>query len=323
MQGRKVALFNLFRTDANNGESGVPRNLSGILNGYSIEVTPRTARKIGCFTNLLPSGTRVYIAHIHGTAIEDMVTTARRLRDEGYSVMPHIPARSISNSTMLKDWIRRYRDEAGVDQALLLAGGLAHAQGHFHSSIDLLETGLFEKYGFRRLHVAGHPEGNRDIDPDGVSVRADNALVWKQAFSQRTSVDMAIVTQFFFDAKPVIRWAERLQALGIKLPIHVGVAGPTKLQTLIKYAVACGVGPSLKVLQKRALDVRKLMLPYEPNEIISDLAAYQRTHLHSAIERIHIFPLGGVEASAEWVNMHNKAAKEARTEEAWRYALMP
>ena len=77
---------------------------------------------------------------------------------------------------------------------------------------------------------------------------------------------MALATQFAFDAKPIIAWAEDLKAAGITLPIHIGIAGPAKLQTLIKFAIACGVGPSLKVLQKRAMDVTKLLLPYEPTE---------------------------------------------------------
>jgi methylenetetrahydrofolate reductase (NADPH) len=284
-------------------------SLHGILHGYSIETTPRTAKKVARFADLLPPGTRVYIAHIDGTPIADMVATARRLRDEGFPVMPHFPARMIRNAAALEEWIRRYRGEAGTDQALLLAGSVASPVGDFHSSIQLIETGLFDKYGFRRLHVAGHPEGNRDIDPDGTTARVDEALIWKQSFSKRTNAEMAIVTQFFFDAKPVIDWAERLQSLGVTLPIHVGVTGPTKLQTLIKYAVTCGVGPSLKVLQKRALDITRLLLPYEPVEVLSELAAYLQTHPESRIEQVHIFPLGGIKVSAAWANERCAASK--------------
>jgi methylenetetrahydrofolate reductase (NADPH) len=286
-------------------------NLADIVGGYSIEVTPRTAAKVARFGDLLPGGTRVYIAHIHGTPISDMVATAKRLRIEGYPVMPHIAARSISDAAMLEDWIRQYRDEAGVDQALLLAGGLARPEGRFESSIQLMETGLFDKYGFRRLHVAGHPEGNRDIDPDGSTARADEALAWKQSFMRRANVEMAIVTQFFFDAEPVIRWTERLQRLGVTMPVHIGIAGPTKLQTLIKYAISCGVGASLKVLQKRAMDVTKLMVPYEPREVVSALAAYRKTHPKSSIAQVHFFPLGGIKAAAQWANAQSDAAGTA------------
>lgn len=306
-----MALVDFWKKQAETTIGAGGGDVGTILSGYSIEVMPRTAAKVERFADLLPRGTRVYIAHIEGTPIADMVTTARRLRDEGYAAMPHVPARIIKDTATLEDWVRQYRDEAGVEEALLLAGGPREPHGDLHNAMQLLETGLFDKHGFRRLHVAGHPEGNRDIDPDGSTRQADEALVWKQSFSERTDADMAIVTQFFFDAKPVIRWSERLRALGITLPIHVGVAGPTKLQTLIKFAIACGVGPSLKVLQKRAMDFTKLMLPYEPLDVLGELAAYREAHPDSAIEQVHIFPLGGITASAKWANMQSNAVAEA------------
>ena len=188
--------------------------------------------------------------------------------------MPHFPARIIKDRDA-GNWIARYQGEAGVKQALLLAGGVSQPAWRIHSSMQLLETGLFDKAGFTRLHVAGHPEGNRDIDPDGGDAAVMEALRWKQAFAERTDAQMAIATQFAFEAAPIIAWADRLKAEGIDLPIHIGIAGPAKLQTLIKFAIACGVGPSLKVLQKRAKDVTKLLMPFEPTEILNDLAAHK------------------------------------------------
>ncbi len=158
-------------------------SLAELLDGFSIEVMPRTAGKVDNFKELLPAATRVYIAHIDGTPIEEMVQTARRLHEDGFSVMPHFPARIIKDKATLEDWITRYQVEAGVEQALLLAGGVDKPHGDFHSSIQLIESGLFDRHGFKRLHVAGHPEGNRDIDKDGSGKRVDEALHWKQDFS--------------------------------------------------------------------------------------------------------------------------------------------
>lgn len=283
-------------------------DLEAFLKGYSIEVMPRTAEKVDDFKALLAPGTRVYIAHIDGTPIEDMVATARRLSEDGFPVMPHFPARIINDEAILADWIARYQGEAGVDQALLLAGGVSAPQGDFHSSMQLLETGLFDKAGFKRLHVAGHPEGNRDIDPNGGMKNVEDALRWKQAFSERTDAKMALATQFAFDADPIIKWVEDLSAAGITLPVHIGIAGPAKLQTLIKFAIACGVGPSLKVLQKRAMDVSKLLLPYEPTDVLTKLAAHKANHPDFNIEQVHFFPLGGIKSNATWAIENGGAA---------------
>ncbi|AVO39857.1 5,10-methylenetetrahydrofolate reductase [Pukyongiella litopenaei] len=298
-----MALLNFRKRDAAGAEPGagaINPQVSAFLRNYSIEVMPRTADKVEDFRALLPEGTRVYIAHIEGTPIDDMVRTARRLAGDGFSVMPHFPARIIRDRATLADWIARYQGEAGVDQALLLAGGVADPAGAFDSSMQLLETGLFDKAGFKRLHVAGHPEGNRDIDPDGGMKNVEQALRWKQDFSDRTDAQMAIATQFAFDARPIIAWADGLRDAGITLPIHIGIAGPAKLQTLIRFAIACGVGPSLRVLQKRAMDVTKLLLPYEPTEVITELAAHKAAHPDFNIEQVHFFPLGGIKTNAGW-----------------------
>ena len=279
--------------------------IAAFLRDYSIEVMPRTAEKIADFRDLLPAGTRVYIAHIDGTPIDDMVATARRLALDGFQIMPHFPARIIKDRATLADWIARYQGEAGVDQALLLAGGVAQPQGDFHSSMQLMESGCFSD--FKHLHVAGHPEGNRDIDPDGSDTQVMAALRWKQRFSETTDAQMALATQFAFEADPIIAWADALRDAGITIPIHIGVAGPAKLQTLIKFAMACGVGPSLRVLQKRAMDVTKLLLPYEPTEVVTALAAHKAAHPDSLIARAHFFPLGGITANAQWATEHGAA----------------
>ncbi len=297
-----MALFN-FRRDAAPASSAA--ELEAFLQGYSIEVMPRTAEKVEDFRAILPKGTRVYVAHIEGTPIEDMVATAKRIAGEGFDVMPHFPARIIKDKATLADWIARYQGEANVRQALLLAGGVTTPHGDYHSSMQLLESGLFG--GFDRLHVAGHPEGNKDIDKDGDAVIMQ-ALAWKQAFANTSDAKFAIATQFCFEADPVIAWANKLAESGISMPIHIGIAGPAKLQTLIKFAIACGVGPSLRVLQKRAMDVTKLLLPYEPTEVAGALAAHKAATPGFNIEQVHFFPLGGIKTNAQWVTDNGGAA---------------
>ena len=286
-------------------------DLAAFLQGFSIEVMPRTAEKIEDFRAILPEGTRVYVAHIEGTPIEDMVATAKRIAGEGFPVMPHFPARGIASKDQLSDWIARYQGEAGIDQALLLAGGYDKPTGDFDNSMELLETGLFDAAGFKRLHVAGHPEGNKDIDPNGGMKNVEDALRWKQAFSERTDAQMALATQFAFDPDPIIKWVDDLGKAGITLPVHIGIAGPAKLQTLIKFAIACGVGPSLKVLQKRAMDVSKLLLPYEPTDVLPKLAAHKAANPDFTITQVHFFPLGGIKKTAEYCDEHGRPAGQA------------
>lgn len=275
--------------------------VKNFLDGFSLEVTPRAASKIDNFADLIPKGTLIYIAHIEGTPIEDMTSTAKKINEQGFQPMPHFPARIIKDKNVLQDWISRYQNEADVKNALLIAGGANKPYGDYDSSIQLIESELFDKANFQNLHIAGHPEGSTDIDPDGTTKNVDEALSWKNEFSKRTDAEMAITTQFCFDSKTVIEWANSIKNNGIDIPIHIGIAGPAKLQTLIKYSIECGVGASIKILQKRALDLTKLLLPYKPTSIIRELAEYKSINSDFNIEKVHFFPLGGIKQVSKFV----------------------
>jgi methylenetetrahydrofolate reductase (NADPH) len=271
------------------------------LDGFSVEVTPKAASKIENFEDYIPSGTLVYIAHIEGTPIEEMVETAKKINDQGFCAMPHFPARIIKDKNVLEDWISRYKNEANVSNALLIAGGANKPYGQYDSSIQLIESELFDKADFNNLHIAGHPEGSMDIDPDGSTTNVDQALSWKNEFSKRTDANMAITTQFSFDANSVISWANNIKEAGIDIPVHIGIAGPAKLQTLLRYSIECGVGASIKIIQKRAKDLTKLLLPYKPTNIITELATYKANNPSFNIEKVHFFPLGGIKQVSDFV----------------------
>lgn len=275
--------------------------VKNFLNGYSIEVTPNAAAKIENFAEVLPANTRIYIAHIEGTPFDEMLTTAKKITNEGFIPMPHFPARIIEDKDMLESWLSQYSGEANVKEALLIAGGSKEPAGEYDSSIQIIETELFDKYSFKRLHVAGHPEGNKDIDKDSTHTNVNKALSWKNEYAKRTDAQIAIATQFCFDSGAIIHWANSLIDMNIDLPVHIGIAGPAKLQTLIRYSIECGVGASMKVLQKRAKDITKLLLPYEPTSVISELAEYKSQNPNFNIEKVHFFPLGGTKTTANWV----------------------
>lgn len=275
--------------------------IKNFLDGFSVEVTPKAASKIENFEDYIPSGTLVYIAHIEGTPIEEMVATAKKINDQGFSAMPHFPARIIKDKNVLEDWISRYKNEANVSNALLIAGGANKPYGEYDSSIQLIESELFDKADFNNLHIAGHPEGSIDIDPDGSSNNVDQALSWKNEFSKRTDANMAITTQFSFDAGSVISWANNIKESGIDIPVHIGIAGPAKLQTLLRYSIECGVGASIKIIQKRAKDLTKLLLPYKPTNIITELAIHKANNPSFNIEKVHFFPLGGIKQVSDFV----------------------
>ena len=57
----------------------------------------------------------------------------------------------------------------------------------------------------------------------------------------------------------------------------------------------------MKVLKKRARDISKLLVPYEPTEVLQQLNDILTSQPDSQIRGIHFFPLGGIKATSKWI----------------------
>ncbi len=272
------------------------RHIIDLLAGFSIETTPGAAAKTGSYRALLAPGATVNVTFLAGTDFADTMATVKRLKGEGLRPVPHITARGTPGRAVLAEWLERMRGEAGIDEVLLIAGGQDRPLGAFDSTMQLLETGLFEDHGIRRIGVAGHPEGSPDFS-DEVAMQA---LLDKNAYARQTGCEMYIATQFVFDAKPVIEWDRRIRAAGNTLPIHIGVPGLATIKTLLAHARICGIGPSVRVLTRRAGSLAKLLSLRAPDRLVADLAAWKAQDPECGIARVHIYPLGGMRKTAAW-----------------------
>ncbi len=267
-----------------------------LIQSASIETTPKGAKKIGDFQEYLPENTPIYITFLPGSDFADTVETALTLKSQNMIPIPHIAARSLPSKVALELALESLQ-KVNITEALLIGGGVAKAVGPFAASIDVLETGLLEKYGIQRLGIAGHPEGSPDISPADVL----SALHLKSAYAAQSPIDFYITTQFCFEAEPLILWQENLKIAGITLPVKIGVPGVATIKTLVKYAVECGIGTSMRVVTNRAKDISKLMTPFPPDLLIQNLADHIAQDDTSLIKGIHLYPLGGLAKTALWM----------------------
>ena len=263
---------------------------------FTIETTPGSAAKIPNYRALIKEGTTVAVTFLPGSDFADTVSTAKRLKAEGFKPAPHFAARSIPSKAAFEDYLVRLQGEVGISEVVALGGAVPKPLGPFESSMQLLETGLFDKHGIKKIGVAGHPEGSPDISDKLIA----EALAWKNAFAQRTGAELYIATQFCFEAAPLIAWDKAIQAEGNKLPIHIGVPGLATLKTLLGHAKACGIGNSMRLLTKQAMNVAKLLVVNTPDELVRDLAHYKATDPKCGIRKVHMYPLGGMKKSAAW-----------------------
>ena len=272
------------------------RQIVDLMQDFTVETTPGSAAKIADYRDHLRPGARVAVTFLPGSDFADTVATATRLREEGFEPLPHFAARSIPSRAALEDYLKTLKDAVDLRHVVTLAGAVDSPLGPFESSMDILETGLFDRYGIETIGVAGHPEGSPDISPEGLS----QALAWKNAFAERSDASLYIATQFCFEAAPIIAWDKAIQEAGNRLPIHIGIPGLATIKTLINHAKACGVGPSMRFLTRQARNVTRLMTVNAPDKLLLDLARYKALDPDCGIARVHVYPLGGLRRSAAW-----------------------
>ena len=267
--------------------------------GASIEATPTQVLEKVDLAGLFPVNTRVYLTDLGTDDSARLVKASRTLQDYGYVAVPHMAARRFSSWPAFEARIKALAMDAGVSEALVIAGSPEFQAGPISSSMDVLRSGWFDRLGFRRIGVAGHPEGSRDIAPGAL----DAALQQKNDFARNdTDAELYLVTQFGFDARRFIDWAKRISAEGNRLPIHIGVSGPAKITTLLKYAAACGVGESLGFLKKRAGAVTALATGHSPESVVQPLERHWASDPAGPIRQMHVFPFGGLKTASRWLH---------------------
>jgi methylenetetrahydrofolate reductase (NADPH) len=263
----------------------------------STEISTHDEELLPALVNKLPAETTVYVAHTPKATLDDVVRVAAKAQSLGFRASPHIVARRLESERALRTALGELK-EAGVEQILLVAGDREQPVGKFTSTLEVIDTGATVDAGIMSLGVAGHPEGHRHVGPTVLA----SALKHKQAFAERTGSKVHIVTQFGFNPEAVCAWASHLLEQGITLPVHVGIAGPTPLQKLIKFAMACGVGASLGSLMKNMSAMSNLArMKTGPDEMMTGLLRGCAGSASTRIVRPHFYAFGGVVATATWL----------------------
>ena len=266
------------------------------MRGFTAETTPGAAAKIADYRAHLAPGTTVYVTFLPGADFAETVSVSARLRGEGFEPVPHLAARSLPSERFLDEQLARLSGEAGVTHVLAIGGSTASPLGPFSNSMQVMETGLLDRHGIRRIGVAGHPEGSPDIPDHAITA----AIAWKNAFAERTDADLYIVTQFCFEAVPIIDWDRRLRTEGNRLPVRIGIPGIATFKSLLAHAKACGVGPSMAFLSRQARSLRKLLTVSTPDRLVAALADFRAMEPDCTVEGVHMYPLGGLRKTADW-----------------------
>jgi len=240
---------------------------------FSLEITMKTD------LSELPKVKDVYITMLPGNDYREVANKATELAKSGFNPVPHFPARSIKNQNELEDFVKRCKD-GGVKQALVI-GGSALPIGDFHCSLQILETGLFEGW---KIGIAGHPEGSPDISDKDL----EKAMIDKKPYADY------IITQWLLDVRTIAKFISKQT-----IPVHVGITGPLKISSLLKFANIVGAKNSINFLKSNVTKALDLLKPRDPKDIIEKLK--------DSTDSFHIYTFGGLKETNKWLTENNYA----------------
>lgn len=299
------------------GAERLKSGIVGLVRQALTEITVGDDALVPSLAAQLPVGSCVHVAHTPKASLDQVVHLSLAVQRAGLLACPHIVARRIVSLSALRSALRELT-RSGVEQILLVAGDSDKPLGVFASTLEILDSGVTVNSGIRVIGVAGHPEGHRVIGSEALW----QALAQKQAFGERTGTAIHIVTQFSFNPDAIFAWERELTAHGIRLPVRVGIAGPTPLLKLLQFAVRCGVGTSLRTAAHTLSSLSSVShLATTPDQHLLGLARAHDAGRSQQLVAPHFFAFGGTLKTAQW--QHRLAAGDFELDAARNALLLP
>jgi methylenetetrahydrofolate reductase (NADPH) len=278
-------------------------NLIPLLRDASLEMTGKDVGELAEARDSIPDGTRINVTFLANEDLPARLAAAKAVKDGGFVPVPHVSARRLTSRHMLEEFLAALEADGTGENVFAVGGDPSEPHGPYADALSVIESGLLETYGVRRVSIAGYPEGHPDI-PDRVLWLA---LQSKHAALRARGLTGEIITQFGFDVDPVLDWIQTVREHGIDAPVRIGVPGPAGVRRLMRYAARFGVGTSASIAKKYGLSITNLMGTAGPDRFLRALAADYHPDRHGEV-KLHFYTFGGLRATSEWINDFRKDA---------------
>ena len=273
---------------------------SSFAQTFSIEATRPRPAEIEQIAAILPHGTTVYVTAVPAATPDETVAAATALRKAGLEPVAHIAARRLASTGALQELLAGLRGEADIRRLLLIGGDVDMPQA-FADALAVIQKGRLREAGIEEIGIGAYPEAHPRISAG----RLEAALDEKIAAATAHGLRVHIVSQFSFSPERILAWLKQLRACGIAKPVKIGMAGPTSISALLRFAKRCGVTASLRGLISGAAS--GLVGNVGPDRLVEALGAAQG---EIGDAHPHYFSFGGLIATARY------ASEVAQTESA-------
>ena len=284
-------------TSAATANARKQRIMADLLMDGSIEFIETKRENIVPGSEYLPYAMSVYVPLLAKRHLMSNLDILKRLRNAGFNPVPHIAARRVRSEQALEEFLSSAVNEAGVKRVLLIAGDTEEQVGPYFDSLDVLRSEILPANGIQEASFAGYPEGHSKIPQQKLIDALDEKLV----LADRAGLDASVLTQFTFIPTRIIQFCSDLGRNAPGTPVYVGMAGPTDMFRLMRYARICGVSTTWRALGDMGMKAAKLAMHTDPTEQLKALAHHCAMHPAHNIIGVHVFSFGGFIESAKWM----------------------
>lgn len=267
-----------------------------LLDDFSLEMTGKDVPALEEAGGSIPRGTRINVTFLAGEDHATRLAAARAVRGLGFVPVPHISARRLPSAAALEEFLAGLAEDGTADNVFVVGGDPARPEGPYEDALAVLRTGLLERYGVRHIGISGYPEGHPAIS---------GPALWSALTDKARAIGAGpftgdVITQFGFDADPVLDWLAAVRARGVGLPVRIGVPGPAGIRRLVGYATRFGVTTSASVARKYGFSLTNLLGTAGPDRFLHALGERYDPARHGVV-KVHFYTFGGLRTTAEWV----------------------
>lgn len=263
----------------------------------SVEINVSDDKYLSESRSFLSPETRIYVSHLPRQKWMATIRACELVRLAGFNPVPHVPVRLLESQSAFTELLAALRGASGATEVLLISGDYAQPSGPYRAVSEVLSTGLLEKLGFRGVSIAGHPEGHPRVTLDCIR----EAERHKSHIAAEHGLEVRFVTQFLFEPEPFFQWVNHHRGAPTAARFVCGLAGPAKFTTLMRYAVRCGVGPSIRALGSHQATIKNILGEHGPDAMLRRLAEGRVTGA-TTLDGVHLFCFGGFLRTAQWLS---------------------
>lgn len=269
-------------------------DIINFVDDFTVELNPKVQKKISDI--YVSKKNKIFVTYLPESDEKEIFSAVDFVSSKGFTPIVHLPARTMRDINHVENFLLNIRKLTKSNDILVIGGG-GNQVGSIKSSIDILESGLLEKYNFHKVKIAGHPEGSPDIEDEVLK----NFLLTKEEINNTKKLELEIVTQFFFESDPFIKWDTFLDEIGVTLPVRVGFPGPATFKTLLNFGLMSGVGNSLNFLKKNSNKIGGLLAKTSNDKLLIELVEAGKSSKTGRPNAFHCYPFGGFEKTCQWL----------------------